>query len=97
MADIGFNALAEVEYEQALEWYRERDEPTARRFAAEFQRALDTLAALPEIGAPCDDRYRYWALGRFSFGIVYYFDGSVVRVVAVPHHRQRPGFWADRL
>ncbi len=96
MVSISINPHAESEYETAAAWYHVRDVPTARRFAAAFDRALATLTALPEIGVPCDHQCRYWSLRKFPYAIVYRFDGSAIRIVAVTHDRQLPGYWADR-
>ena len=36
-------------------------------------------------------------LRRFPYVIVYVVAGDVVRVVAIAHERQLPGYWASRL
>jgi toxin ParE1/3/4 len=96
MANVSFNPYAEADYEVAFDWYRGRGATVAARFAAAFDRAIGMLTTFPEIGAPCDDRCRYWSLRKFPYGIVYYLDGTDVRVVAVTHDGQLPGYWADR-
>jgi toxin ParE1/3/4 len=94
--EVSFHAAAEAEYEAALGWYLARSPRAASRFEAEVDRALDFIATFPEACPLCDDRHRYCALRRFSYGLVYRVDGTQVRVVAVPHDRQLPGFWVGR-
>jgi len=35
-------------------------------------------------------------LRRFPFGIIYYSRGEELRVIALAHHRQKPGYWVGR-
>jgi len=34
-------------------------------------------------------------LRRFPFGVVYRVLAGEIQVVAVAHHRRKPGYWAD--
>jgi plasmid stabilization system protein ParE len=45
---IEFHEEAAAELEAAFEWYFVRSELTARRFAAEVNRALDLIATAPD-------------------------------------------------
>ncbi len=96
MADVSLHAAAEAEYEAALAWYLTRSARAAARFEAAVERALAFLAAFPEACPLCDDRHRYFAVRRYPYGLVFRVDGDQVRVVAVPHDRQLPGYWVNR-
>jgi hypothetical protein len=39
---------------------------------------------------------RRFSLRRFPYSVIYYLRDDELRVVAIAHHRQRPGYWADR-
>jgi toxin ParE1/3/4 len=64
-------------------------------FIEEFERALGLLCAQPQLGAPWRGRRRF-PLRRFPYSIIYYTKGDEIRVIALAHHRRRPGYWAGR-
>lgn len=97
MVNVSFHVEAQTEYDNALAWYIARDSVAADGFEAEVGRATKLLAEFPELGAPCDRRHRYWLLGKFSYGLVYRIEADAIRVVAVPQHHQRPGYWKKRV
>ena len=96
MAEVSLHAAAEAEYEAALAWYLARSHRAAAGFEAAVERALGFIGAFPEACPLCDDRHRYCGLRRYPYGLVYRIDGDRVRVVAVPHDGQLPGYWAGR-
>jgi plasmid stabilization system protein ParE len=68
--------------------------------AAELARSLDLVTSQPRAWAPTGPRradLRRRVLARFPYSIVYRVEGDLVRVLAVMHQRQRPGYWRDRL
>jgi toxin ParE1/3/4 len=65
-------------------------------FVDEFERALDLLCAYPQLGTLWRRGRRRFPLRRFPYSIIYYIKGEELRVIAVAHHRRRPGYWAGR-
>lgn len=65
-------------------------------FIAEFERSLNFLCLHPHIGALWRNDRRRFSLRRFPYSIIYYLRDDELRVVAIAHHRQRPGYWAGR-
>lgn len=65
-------------------------------FIAEFERALDLLCAHPRLGAVWKRDRRRFSLHRFPYSIIDYIKGDELRVIALAHHRRRPGYWAGR-
>ena len=88
---------AEEEYTDSLRWYAERSMRAAEGFEAEFERALESIAAHPERYPLCDDRHRFFLLKRYPFQIIYR-RRSEDRwlVVAVAHTSRRPGYRRNR-
>jgi len=64
-------------------------------FIAEFERALELLCTYPRLGAPWRSRRRF-PLRRFPYSIIYYVTGEELWVIALAHHRRKPGYWAGR-
>jgi plasmid stabilization system protein ParE len=96
MAEVSIHSDAEAEYEAALAWYLARSARAATGFEAAFERALESIAASPELYPLCDDRHRFCMLRRYPYSIIYRVDGDQMRVVAVAHSRRLPGFWSGR-
>lgn len=96
MANVSIHADAEAEYEAALRWYRARSARAAAGFEAAFERAIEALAFNPALYPPLDERHRFCLLRRYPYSIIYRVDADEVRVVAVAHFHQRPGYWSGR-
>jgi ParE toxin of type II toxin-antitoxin system, parDE len=87
---------AQIEYLEALRWYREQSLVAAHRFETEFNTAIGTIRAAPERWAEYFDGSRRFLLHRFPFGIIYESSLGFIFVIAVAHVRRRPGYWKDR-
>jgi len=57
-------------------------------FHSRYRRISTTLSRLP---------VRNCVLRTFPFSIVYLDDPDSIRIVAVAHHKSRPGYWKSRL
>ena len=96
MKPVKFHPYARREASQAYNWYSDRDEMAAERFADELDRAVETVSMSPR-------RFPEYLLGtqrlllnNFPYAIVYREFHDHVRVIAVPHERRRPGYWKAR-
>lgn len=87
--------LAEEDVREAFIWYFERSPLAAEAFRSEVFTAIEKLAANPTMW-PAEDGVHYYVLRRFPHTVHYEFDASTVTVLAVAHHRRRPGFWGER-
>ncbi len=65
-------------------------------FVAEFERAANLILANPMLGAIFRGSRRRYFLRRFPYSVIYQVATEELRVVAVAHHRRRPGYWANR-
>lgn len=93
---LEIDTRAEREARSAFLWYLERDEGVAVRFEAVFRQALAKLAASPLRFPAHIHGTRRALVGRFPYLVVFAVRGSTVRVLAVAHMKQRPGYWRDR-
>ncbi len=84
----------------AADWYDDKEDGLGDRFLVALDETLELLTEFPQLGhrvvVPGDSReFRRLAVNRFPYSVVYLLrDGPFV--IAVPHDRQRPGFWAKR-
>ena len=65
-------------------------------FVAEFERTANFVLANPLLGAVFRGTRRRYILRRFPYSIVYQVTTEELRILAVAHHRRRPGYWAHR-
>jgi toxin ParE1/3/4 len=65
-------------------------------FVAEFERSVSMILANPNLGAIFRGTRRRCFLRRFPYSVIYYVTTEELRVVAVAHHRRRPGYWRGR-
>lgn len=84
---------AEDDVRDGFLWYRERNALAANAFRTEVFDAIDRIADAP-LGRPADDDgNRHRVLRRFPYSVYYEVLGDTVTILAVAHHRRRPGFW----
>jgi plasmid stabilization system protein ParE len=93
---VSFHPSASAEYADAFGWYQARSQRAADAFERSIEAAVRYVALHPEAPPRCDERHRFCKTKRYPFGIVYRITPNGIRVVAVAHHRQLPGFWLTR-
>lgn len=93
---VRFHKKAAAEVETARRWYAERNPLAASAFAAELDLAVERVRAGPERWPRHGKRARRYILPRFPFSLVYRMKGDLIEVVAVAHHRRKPGYWQSR-
>ena len=65
-------------------------------FVAEFERSVNLVLDNPMMGAAFRGAVRRCILRRFPYSIIYQLVTDELRVIAVAHHRRRPGYWVNR-
>jgi len=65
-------------------------------FVAEFERGANLVLANPRLGPVFRGTRRRYILRRFPYSIIYQVTAEEIRILAVAHHRRRPGYWAHR-
>jgi toxin ParE1/3/4 len=89
--------LALEELEDAAAFYSaSANVELGRAFVAEFERAVERLLENPKLGAIFRGTRRRFLLRRFPYSVIYQILPEELRVIAVAHHRRRPGYWARR-
>lgn len=82
--------------EAAQRWYGERSAVAARAFLTELIAAVDQISQSPEIWPRYLAGTRRYVLPRFPFSLVYRLSNDVMTVLALAHHRRKPGYWIER-
>jgi toxin ParE1/3/4 len=92
-----FHRAAEEELAAAMEVGEARATGLGTDLLHEVRRVVDLLCDAPDIGAPMDELRRRFPLQRFPFGIIYRVQGDTLRILAIAHRRQKPGYWRRRV
>ena len=91
-----FHRAAELELATAMRTGESRAFGLGLDLLNEVERVVALLCDLPEIGEPLDHRRRRFPLQRFPYAIIYRAAGDTLRILAVAHRRQQPGYWRGR-
>jgi plasmid stabilization system protein ParE len=84
---------AERDIADAFRWYRERNVLVADTFRVQVFASIERIAAAP-LAHPADDNgLRRRVLRQFPYSVHYEVSDDLVTVLAVAHHRRRPGYW----
>lgn len=86
-------AAAEGDIQDAFLWYRERSMIAAEAFRTETIEAIEQIGKTPLGRSPDEAGNRRRVLHRFPYSVVYEVAGSTVTILAVTHHRRKPGYW----
>lgn len=89
---------AREEFSEAVAYLRDKvSKHLAKRFTL---RAMDTVRRarrFPESGPPIGRYARRMQIGRFSYDLIYLPESDDIYIVAIAHHKRRPGYWRRRL
>jgi toxin ParE1/3/4 len=94
--EVRFHEVAAAEYEAAFDWYYQRSEFVASRFAEEMNRAITMISDAPKRWPLANHGTRKFLLQRFPFAVFYLEYSSGIHVLAVAHGNRKPGYWKNR-
>ncbi|MFO7567755.1 MAG: type II toxin-antitoxin system RelE/ParE family toxin [Enhygromyxa sp.] len=96
---VRYSLAAEAELADAIDWYasREDGERLVDRFLSEVVRVESLAKERPRAWPEVEPGVRRVVLDRFPFSLIYRITADELQVLAVAHHRRRPGCWRDRL
>ncbi len=86
----------------AHQWYEAMQTGLGRRLRILVERAIDRIVALP-LASPLwpntdpDLCIRRYVLRQFPYSIAYLIHDETIVILAIAHHRRRPGYWLHRV
>ncbi len=87
---------ASREIEEAFEWYLERSPRAAESFLLEVDHGIEAIVEAPNQWPPFEAGTRRYLLRSFPYSIVYQSQEDQILIVAVAHHKRKPGYWRTR-
>ncbi|MCP5502203.1 MAG: type II toxin-antitoxin system RelE/ParE family toxin [Leptospiraceae bacterium] len=90
---------AEMDIEEAVEWYENQKETLGLEFAMDFENALKFLYSNPKLYAIIYKEVRNVLLKKFPYAIFYVIkeEKKEVQIFAVVHEKRNPEVWKFRL
>ena len=93
---VEFLREAAREVEEALEWYNDRSTLAASQFLEEVDHVLQLAVRRPQAWPVFEAGTRRIVMQRYPFSIIYRAVPGVIQIVAVAHHKRKPGYWRQR-
>jgi plasmid stabilization system protein ParE len=94
---LHFFEEAAEEIEKERSWYRQRSESAEAAFLKELDHASNAVSEAPLRWPGYIRNTRRYVFPNFPFSFVYFVEEQIIHVVALAHHRRRPGYWRERL
>lgn len=88
---------AELELEQAVNWYNEQRAGLGYEFLEAVEEVFDCIRKTPELHAISYRASRLALIKRFPYVVCYLFDNEKVSVLAVFHGYRKPDTWKSRV
>lgn len=89
--------LAWQDIDSADEWYFERSPDASDGLIVEVSEALEAICQAPQRWPKYLHGTRRFLLRRFPFAIIFLDQSNIVNVMAVAHHKRKPGYWKRRV
>lgn len=88
---------AEAEVDQAVAYFDQQRQGLGERFEQDLRNTIRFIIQHPLTGHPLTKFVRKFRLHTFRYNVIYAIDGDEIVIIAVAHHRRRPGYWRSRL
>jgi len=97
MKSYDFLEPAQLELEEEVRYFNEREEGLGYEFAKEVSNTISRVLRYPEAWTKLSKRTRRCRTRRFPYGVIYQIRGNKILIVAVAHLRREPWYWRDRV
>lgn len=91
-----FHPDAEIEFDQAIEYYEQCAKGLGYDFSIEVYAAIKRAACYPKAWSVIEDEIRRTLVRRFPYGVLYSEENDGVFIVAVMHLHREPDYWKNR-
>lgn len=94
---VRYLSVAELELQEAIEFYESVDSGLGIRFYAEVRNAIDRIKQLPDAWSPLTRNTRRCRTKVFPYGVIYQIREDEILILAVAHLKRRPNYWNNRI
>ena len=97
MMKYSFHPEAEVEFNEAINYFEEIKSGLGCDFSDEIFDAIERSISMPDAWPVIHKNIRRTLLRRFPFGVLYSVEMDEIYVIAVMHLHRHPGYWLHRV
>ena len=97
MTDFSFLEPAQIEFEEAVNYYNGQRPNLGNEFAGEIANTIKRILRYPEAWRRISKRARRCRTKRFPYSVIYQIRDDRVLIVAIAHDRRKPFYWRDRI
>lgn len=94
--NVAFLSEATEELQNAYSYYRQFGASVADAFLKEIDQGLALIQESPTRWPRYTATTQRFLLRRFPYSIVYLPREQTIYIIAVAHHKRRPGYWKKR-
>ena len=91
-----FHPHAEKELKEIEDHYNNLTDRLGDRFLGEIEVTISRIQKFPDGWPLLSAPIRHCRLNKFPYELIYYVKSGQVHILAVMHHRRRPGYWTYR-
>ena len=95
--NVRFLSIAEVELDEAIAYYEEKEIGLGLRFLLEIRNAVERIIAYPEAWNLLSANARRCRTKVFPYGIIYQIRHDEILILAISSLHREPAYWQDRL
>ena len=94
---IEFLEEAQLEFDEAIEYYDNESTGLGNAFLEEVLNTIDRITKFPEAWHPLSGNIRRCQTRRFPFGVIYIKIENLILVISISHLHRKPNHWQDRI
>lgn len=95
---IVFRPIAELEANEAYDWYEEREKGLGERLRHSIKQAIDLIQARPlTFPVVFGSNVRHAVIQDFPYRIVFSVDNDTIVIFAIFHASRNPMIWRGRI
>lgn len=92
-----FDKLAQLELDDASEFYELEVPELGKRFQMEVKQAIRRICEYPRRWTKERGDIRRYILHKFPYKILYSIEEDYIYIIAIAHGHRRPNYWIDRI
>ena len=92
-----FHPDAEIEFNDAVDHYEEKQNDLGLDFAIEVYMTIDRILSFPKAWPIVEGEIRRSLVNRFPYGILYSEESGDIFILVVMHLHRDPNYWKYRI
>lgn len=85
-----------IDLDDAVEWYSKIQPELGKDLVLKFKEALTEIEQKPLLSQELNENFRKINLKRFPYKLVFKIIEQEIIIIAVAHHKRKPGYWKKR-